>query len=147
MTPRPGLESEIGQVVGLWESCGLTRPWNDPRVDIRRCLEAPGAELLVVDDPHRPGQLAGTVMVGSDGHRGWLYYLAVGRRHRGQGLGRTLVRHAEAWLVARGIPKVMLMVRQGNEGVGGFYASLGYHPEPRLNLARWLDGTPPPDTA
>ncbi len=110
-------------VVALWEDCGLTRPWNDPRLDIARKLSAQPELFLVAvagDD------VVGSVMAGYDGHRGWLYYLAASPRRRGEGIGRALVERAEQLLLAMGCPKVQLMVRPENTAVHDFYAALGY---------------------
>ena len=118
-------------VVGLWHDAGLTRPWNDPRADIRRKLAVqPELFLVAVDEPDdgTAGELVGTVMAGYDGHRGWLYYLASAPSHRGLGIGRRLVAEAERLLEAMGCPKVQLMVRPENEAVRGFYTELGYEP-------------------
>lgn len=65
-------------------------------------------------------------MVGNDGHRGWVYYLAVAPDHQRQGVGRALMQASEAWLVERDVPKLNLMVRRGNEAVLAFYEALGY---------------------
>jgi len=112
-------------VVALWEEAGLTRPWNDPRADIRRKLAVqPELFLVAVDD----GRVVGSVMAGYDGHRGWLYYLAAAASHRGRGIGRILVAEAERLLESMGCPKVQLMVRPDNAGARGFYDALGYEP-------------------
>lgn len=137
---RPVEDRHVEAVVALWEACGLTRPWNPPRADIARARGRPNSELLLALDGER---LLGTVMVGEDGHRGWVYYLAVDPGRRGRGLGRALMAAAEAWLRARGIRKLELMVRRSNSAVTGFYARLGYREEPVVVLARWLDGTEP----
>ena len=113
------------QVVALWHDAGLTRPWNDPRADIARKLAVQPELFLVAVDAQR-ADVVGTVMAGYDGHRGWLYYLASAAARRGHGVGRALVAEAERLLVERGCPKVQLMVREGNEGVLGFYDALGY---------------------
>ncbi len=126
----------------LWQACDLLRPWNDPDADIARCLATPGSALLVGELDGRPG-LAGSVMLGSDGHRGWLYYLAVDPGLRRRGLGRALVRRAEAWLGETGVGKVMLMLRPENDQVAAFYASLGYAVEERVLMAHWLGGEAP----
>lgn len=112
-------------VVALWEEAGLTRPWNDPRADIRRKLTVQPELFLVAVDGDT---VVGSVMAGYDGHRGWLYYLASASSHRGRGIGRALVAEAERLLEAMGCPKVQLMVRPDNTGARGFYDALGYVP-------------------
>lgn len=112
-------------VVALWESAGLTRPWNDPRKDIARKLAVQPELFLVAVDAAR---VVGSVMAGYDGHRGWLYYLASDPDRRGEGIGRALVAAAEERLIAMGCPKVQLMVRPDNAGARGFYDALGYAP-------------------
>ena len=112
-------------VVALWEEAGLTRPWNDPRADIRRKLTVQPELFLVAADGDT---VVGSVMAGYDGHRGWLYYLASASSRRGRGIGRALVAEAERLLEAMGCPKVQLMVRPDNTGARGFYDALGYVP-------------------
>ena len=84
------------------------------------------------------GGLAGSVMVGFDGHRGWVYYLAVAPDRRRSGLGRVLMAAAEAWLRARGAPKIQLMVRADNEAALGFYEALGLERQQVVTLGRFL---------
>ena len=84
------------------------------------------------------GRLAATVMVGWDGHRGWIYYLAVARNSRRQGIGARMVKAAEDWLAARGAPKLNMLVRAENEAVLGFYESLGYRRSDVVCLQRAL---------
>ncbi|WP_424447876.1 GNAT family acetyltransferase [Microbacterium arborescens] len=131
ITVRAFVPADEDAVVELWHEVGLTRPWNDPRADIRRKLTVqPELFLVAVDQSVEgtTGLVVGTVMAGYDGHRGWLYYLASAPSHRGQGVGRALVAEAERLLEAMGCPKVQLMVRPENEEVRGFYAELGYEP-------------------
>jgi len=90
-------EAEIEAAVALWEACDLTRPWNDPRADIRRALGGATSTILVHRDD---GRLAATVMVGADGHRAWVYYLAVAPDLRKRGLGEAMMRAALAQLRA-----------------------------------------------
>lgn len=124
-------------VVALWNACELTRPWNDPIADIGRCLDTPTSTLFVgVEDD--TSTIIASVMCGYDGHRAWVYYLAVDPNQQGGGRGRRMMRHAETWLGAQGAVKVMLMIREGNEAVQAFYEQLGYNTEPRINMARWL---------
>ncbi|MBU1002305.1 MAG: GNAT family acetyltransferase [Proteobacteria bacterium] len=122
-------------VIRLWKECGLVVPWNDPARDIDRKLED-SPELFFVAEAH--GQIVGTCMAGYEGHRGWIFYLAVLPESRGQGLARTLLDHAEAALLDRGCPKVELMVRDSNTSVLEFYRHLGYADEPVRVLGKRL---------
>jgi len=116
-------------VVRLWEQAGLTRPWNDPHRDIARHRAVWPDLLLVAEDD---GAVTGSVMVGYDGHRGWLYYLATDVARRGEGIARRLVAEAERRLLELGCPKVQLMVRRDNEQVMGFYDAIAYE---RIDVA------------
>jgi len=122
-------------VVALWQACGLTRPWNDPHKDIARKLtEQP--ELFLVGT--LGGALMATAMIGYDGHRGWVYYLAVAAEHRQQSYGRALMDEAERRLVAIGCPKINLLVRSSNAAVIDFYRSLGYTQDDSVSLGKRL---------
>jgi len=125
-----------GEAVALWHESGLTRPWNDPSADLSRALSGPASTVLAALDGDL---LTGTAMVGHDGHRGWVYYLAVRSDRRGEGLGRALMSACEQWLVRRKIPKVNLMVRATNTAVVGFYESLGFEDCEVVVLGKFLD--------
>lgn len=124
--------AEAEAVMALWHACGLTRPWNDPAGDFARAMASTSSTVLVEEN------VRGSVMVGDDGHRGWIYYMAVAPDARRCGLGRALMAAAEAWLVARGVPKVQLMVREGNEEALAFHAALGLERQPVVTLGRFL---------
>lgn len=138
MNIRPYLPADRDAVIALWDACGLIRPWNDPGSDIDTCISKPESTILVGTDTG--GAVIATVMVGHDGHRAWLYYLAVSPALQKGGMGRQMVAAAEAWVKARGIPKVMLMVRPENDKVRAFYEALGYVEEPRVIFSRRFDG-------
>ena len=122
-------------VVALWQECGLTRPWNDPRKDIARKLtEQPELFLVGTVD----FKLVATAMIGFDGHRGWVYYLAVAPAHRKHSHGRALMDEAERRLIARGCPKINLLVRSSNTAVIDFYRSLGYAQDDAVSLGKRL---------
>ncbi len=123
------------QVVALWHACGLTKDYNPPAGDIAFCRATPTSELFVAEDGER---VVATAMAGHDGHRGWLYYVAVEPALHGTGLGRRMVARAEAWLAALGVRKVNLIIRDTNTAVRGFYERIGYDVEPRTQMARWL---------
>ena len=127
--------ADIPALVALWEVCGLTRPWNDPQRDARLAIEGATSAILGLRDADA---LIASVMVGFDGHRGWVYYLAVAPDRRRAGLGRALMDAAEAWLRARGAPKLQLMVRAGNQEALGFYQALGLEPQEAVTLGRFL---------
>ena len=137
MTPVDLPASLREDAVALWHECGLTRPWNDSYADLDRALDGESSTVLaVVSD----GALLATAMVGHDGHRGWVYYVAVSPSAQGAGLGRVLMSAAEEWVLARGIPKLMLLVRGTNTKALGFYERLGYAVEDVVTLGRRLDG-------
>jgi ribosomal protein S18 acetylase RimI-like enzyme len=123
MQIRPFTRSDTDAVIALWHEVGLTRPWNDPAADIERKLTTQPELFLVAEEP---GVVIGTAMVGYDGHRGWVHYLAVSPEQQGGGLGRVLMEEAERLLIELGCPKINLMVRTGNGRVIGFYEALGY---------------------
>jgi ribosomal protein S18 acetylase RimI-like enzyme len=136
----PLADADIESLMTLWERCGLTRPWNDPRADIAFARQGANAAILV---GRRAGRIAAAVMVGHDGHRGWFYYLGVDPDAQGMGFGRAITAAAEQWLRERGILKAQLLVRAGNDEVRAFYRSLGYAEQQRIVFAKWLDGRPP----
>lgn len=130
-------DADIPAVVTLWERCGLTRPWNDPRADIARARGKANSEVLV----GRDGQtVIATVMVGHDGHRGWVYYVAVDPDRHKQGHGRAIMTAAENWLRDQGVEKLQLLVRADNTRVQAFYETLDYDQQERIIYAKWLDG-------
>ena len=122
-------------VVALWRDSGLTRPWNDPYADIDRKLTTQ-PDLFLIGETD--AGVAATAMIGFDGHRGWVYYLAVREGLRGTGAGRSLMAEAERLLIARGCPKIMLMVRSTNDDVLAFYDTLGYTADDVVVLGKRL---------
>ena len=128
---------DAAEAVDLWHRTGLTRPWNDPYADFERAVSTASSAVLGVRDA--TGRLLGTAMVGQDGHRGWVYYLAVDPACRGTGLGRDLMAACERWLAGRAVPKIQFMVRSDNAAVLGFYEHLGYQAQDVVVLGRRLD--------
>jgi ribosomal protein S18 acetylase RimI-like enzyme len=137
---RPYEDTDYKNVVALWDECGLLRAWNDPAKDIALCRRTVSSELWVgvLEKSQGPTMPVATIMTGSDGHRGWLYYLAVSQEFERNGFARSMVRHAEDWLAGQGIRKVELMIRDDNEPVRTFYERVGYKTEPRTVMSRWL---------
>ncbi|MBU65617.1 MAG: GNAT family acetyltransferase [Cupriavidus sp.] len=135
MLLRPYRPADETVVVDLWQACGLTRPWNDPHKDIARKLTTQ-PELFQVGEID--GRLMATAMIGYDGHRGWVYYLAVDPQYQGRGYGRMLMARAEALLIERGCPKINLLVRDTNDAVLAFYDRLGYGRDAAVSLGKRL---------
>jgi ribosomal protein S18 acetylase RimI-like enzyme len=134
---RHATADDEAAVVRLWRDAGLVVSYNDPSHDFRFALSGASSDVLVgIEDT----SIVGTVMVGHDGHRGWLYYVASDPARRGHGIGQRMIAAAEAWLKDRGIRKVQLMVREHNTGVVNFYEHLGYDVTPRVVMAKWIDG-------
>ena len=123
-------------VIALWEACALTRPWNDAAADFERAVEGTNSDIMLLE---QDGRLAATVMVGDDGHRGWVYYLAVDPDCREAGMGRRMMAAAETWLRERDAPKIQLMVREDNGQTIGFYNALGYEVQPVVTIGKRLD--------
>ena len=122
-------------VIALWKACGLTRPWNDAPSDFGTALGGATSTVLVACND---GAITGSVMVGFDGHRGWVYYLAVAPAARRTGLGRTVMAAAEDWLRGRGAPKIQLMVREDNTEATAFYEALGLERQKVATFGRFL---------
>jgi ribosomal protein S18 acetylase RimI-like enzyme len=133
-------DGDIAAVIALWQACGLTRPWNDPAGDIALARRGKHSTVLV-------GRLGATIvataMMGHDGHRGWVYYVAVDPVRQKQGLGRAIMNAAEGWLRGAGLPKLQLLVRRENAKAGAFYRSIGYEEAETIVYAKWIDGRAP----
>jgi ribosomal protein S18 acetylase RimI-like enzyme len=134
-------DDDVATVIALWQACGLTRPWNDPAADIALARRRPNSTILIGRDG---GTIVATAMVGYDGHRGWVYYVATDPDRRAKGFGHAIMNAAEDWLRAAGIPKLQLLVRPENAEVAAFYQSIGYGEQKILFFTKWLDGREPP---
>lgn len=132
-------DADVAAIIALWERCELTRPWNEPHGDIVRARQGPSSAVLVGRDGLA---IVATVMVGHDGHRGYVYYVAVDPDHRKAGHGRVMIAAAEDWLRERNIEKLQLLVRPGNTQAQAFYETLDYEEQERIIYAKWLDGRP-----
>jgi ribosomal protein S18 acetylase RimI-like enzyme len=129
-------------LIDLWRQCGLIVPWNNPETDIQRKLST-SPDLFYVgllDD-----ELIASCMAGYDGHRGWIYFLAVKSDYQRKGFASMLIDHAESELIKLGCPKVELMVRKTNENVISFYQSAGYDIDPVMVLSKRLTEDEPHD--
>jgi ribosomal protein S18 acetylase RimI-like enzyme len=137
---RPYEDTDQDGVIALWREAFPDAPGhNDPATDIARKLDVQ-RELFFVAVVEE--KVIGTAMAGYDGHRGWVYYVAVSDDHRRKGVGTALMRRVEEALPMIGCRKLNLQVRAENEAVIDFYRSLGYEVEPRVSMSKRLD--PPP---
>jgi ribosomal protein S18 acetylase RimI-like enzyme len=132
---RPYQEADRRAVVDLWHRCGLVVPWNDPDRDIDRKLRVRPEWFLVAV---AAAGIVATLMVGYEGHRGWLNYLAVDPVFRRRGIGRLLVARAEQILREAGCPKICLQVRTGNSAALEFYRALEFRPDDVVGLGKRL---------
>ncbi|NMZ41104.1 GNAT family acetyltransferase [Pseudomonas proteolytica] len=122
------------QVATLWQAAfGYDTAHNRPELAIDKKLAVDDGLFFVATDKTA---VIGTLMAGYDGHRGWLYSVAVHPDYRRQGLGASLVRHGEQALIALGCLKINLQITSGNEAVVGFYEALGYGVEPRISMGK-----------
>jgi ribosomal protein S18 acetylase RimI-like enzyme len=125
--------AEKATVIALWEKCGLTRPWNDPVKDIDFAIASETSTVLVGKVGKK---IVASAMVGHDGHRGALYYVAVDPAHRKQKIGAALMQAAEDWLKSHGVWKINIMIREDNLDAIGFYKALGYEMNAVVSLGK-----------
>ena len=124
------------QVIGLWEKTfGYATPRNAPTLVIDKKLEVDDGLLFL---GIKNGEVVGTVMAGYDGHRGWIYSLAVLPMYRKQGAGSALLSHAEQKLSSLGCMKINLQVREGNDEAEKFYITNGYSSETIVSMGKEL---------
>ena len=135
-TIRPFLPADEESVVALWHACELIRPWNDPRKDIARKRRVNPEWFLVAESG---GRVVASIMVGYDGHRGWINYLAVDPAAQRSGIGREMMDEAERILRTVGCPKINLQVRRGNAAVVAFYQQLGFATDDVLSFGKRLE--------
>lgn len=132
---RPATAADRDAVVALWEACELTRPYNNAVADFDRAIEGGQSGVFVVE---RHGAIVGSMLLGDDSHRGWVYYLSVAPALHRSGVGRDLMAFAEEWFASRGCPAIRLMVRTTNLDVIAFYDSLGYTDAEAVVLGKYL---------
>lgn len=122
------------EVVTLWQTVfGYDALHNNPSLVIDKKIEVNDQLFFVAITSHL---VVGTVMAGYDGHRGWIYSVAVSPVRRRQGIGTHLVSHAEHALTNRGCVKINLQIMEGNESVAQFYSKLGYCTEKRVSMGK-----------
>jgi ribosomal protein S18 acetylase RimI-like enzyme len=135
MQIKPYIPEYEKAVIDLWQKCELTRPWNNPKLDIERKLKVnPEMFLVGIVD----GKVAATVMGGYEGHRGWINYLAVNPEYRRQGLGRQMMEAIEEKLLEKGCPKINIQIRNNNSEAQAFYNKIGYITDDVVSMGKRL---------
>ena len=129
------LDDQSDAVIALWQRCGLTRSWNEPAIDIIRKNTDKNGKFLV---GYVGQSLIASVMIGYDGHRGSINYLAIDPDYSASGYGKAMMAEAECFLQSIGCPKINLCVRQDNDRVVSFYHQLGYATETVILLCKRL---------
>jgi len=132
---RPYRNEDEARIIDLWETCGLVVPWNNPGKDIQLKMAHTPDLFLVGEIQHQP---VASCMAGYDGHRGWIYYLAVRPDQQHLGIASRIMDHAEQALIALGCPKINIMVRHSNPGVISFYEKIGFQKDPVTVLSKRL---------
>lgn len=136
ITIRSYRDGDRGDVVALWESCGLLRPWNDPDKDIRRKQAVQGHLFLVAELDDR---IVGSAMAGYDGHRGWVNYLATHPAHQHQGIATMMMEAVENGLAEMGCPKINIQIRADNVQAARFYESIGFTGDDMISMGKRLE--------
>jgi ribosomal protein S18 acetylase RimI-like enzyme len=132
---RKYVAADQDNVIELWTQCGLVVPQNDPGRDIERKLKMNPEWFLVGEFE---GNIIATCMVGYEGHRGWVNYLAVAPRYRRRGFATQLMREAERILHQVGCPKINLQIRTSNTDVIEFYKAIGYSIDDVVSMGKRL---------
>jgi ribosomal protein S18 acetylase RimI-like enzyme len=136
VTIRKYCDEDRGQLAVLWRTVFPNDPpHNEPEyvIDAKRAVD----DLIFVAESS--GTLYGACMAGYDGHRGWLYALAVLPEYRRKRIGSGLVEYAVRSLKLLGCRKVNLQIRSTNAEVETFYSSLGFRREDRLSMGTLID--------
>jgi ribosomal protein S18 acetylase RimI-like enzyme len=136
LTIREIADGDIAQVIALWHAAGVARPWNDPARDIAFARRDKHSTVFVGIEG---SEIVASAMVGEDGHRGWVYYVAIDPKLQRSGFGRIMMDAAERWLIDRGVWKVQLLVRADNAAATAFYEKLGYRDTQSVCLQKVLE--------
>ena len=134
LTIRSFTPDDEQEVIKLWKKVFPEAPaQNDPTKDIQIKLSVQSDLFLVALYDQ---MLVGTAMAGFDGHRGWIYYLAVDPDYRRKGIGTRLMKTVEEKLTNLGCPKLNLQIRADSHYVQAFYETIGYGVEDRISMGK-----------
>jgi ribosomal protein S18 acetylase RimI-like enzyme len=140
MKIRPYKDSDERAIIKLWAECGLIAPKNNPIRDIQRKLKVNPDWFLV---GQKENEIIASCMVGYEGHRGWINYLAVTPSEQRKGYARLIMEEAECLLREAGCPKINLQVRSTNSEVIAFYESIGFSDDHVTSLGKRLETDEP----
>ncbi|HTW91978.1 MAG TPA: GNAT family acetyltransferase [bacterium] len=132
---RPFVIEDTDGVLEVWSLARMATPERNPRSEIQKKLRHSPESFFVgmLED-----KVVSTVMVGYDGHRGWIYLLAVRPELQRKGIGRQMMEYAENWLREHGCVKVKLQIDESRGDVPGFYRKLGYEVQPLVSMGKWF---------
>jgi ribosomal protein S18 acetylase RimI-like enzyme len=133
---RPYRAGDEAAVINLWTACNLVVPHNDPRKDIRRKLQVNPEWFLIGEQDN---QIISTCMVGYEGHRGWINYLAVSPHAQRRRVASRMMEEAERLLRKAGCPKINLQIRSTNLQVIEFYKSIGFKIDEVTSMGKRLE--------
>jgi len=137
---RPFCPVDEDAVVELWLACKLVGAQNNPRKDIARKLRV-NPEWFLVGEVD--GKIVATCIVGYEGHRGWINYLAVAPEYQKRGIARQIMEEAERLLRQAGCPKINLQVRTANAQVIEFYKRIGFKVDDVVSMGKRLETDEP----
>ena len=135
MKIRQFCESDRSDLIKLWHAVFPDDPSHNEPSEV---IEAKLAIDNLIFIAEHEGLIIGACMAGYDGHRGWLYAVAVCNEQRRSGVGSALVQHAIQALKVMGCIKVNLQIRATNTEVTTFYKSLGFIIEERLSMGTFI---------
>ena len=123
------------QVIALWKAVfGYEAIHNEPGLVIDKKIAVDDLFYVAVNE----GIVLGTIMGGYDGHRGWIYSVAVHPDNRKQGVGTELLNHVQERLASLGCIKVNIQIVEGNGDVQTFYRANGFAVEERISMGKHL---------
>ena len=122
-------------LINLWKECNMVAPNSNPQRDIYTKLSFQPNMLYVglID-----GKLVASVMIGYEGHRGWINFLVVKPEFQRKGIGRRMMGFAEEVLVQLGCPKIKLQVITSNKSAIAFYDIIGFEVDDVISLGKRL---------
>ena len=126
--------------VELWSRVeGVEIAEGDSKEDIASYLvQNPGLSRVAENN----GAIVGASLCGHDGHRGYIYHLAVAPECRGRGIGRKLVAECLEGLRRFGLKRALILVATDNPQGEAFWLRYGWEEVPDAKVMG-IDLEPP----